>query len=50
LAGGLLGRMLGSCVRRKWIYFPFVSEALSRVPFSFGWKLRNAVYKRLLSG
>jgi len=50
LAGGLAGRPLGSCVRRKWLYFPFVSEALSCVPFSFGWKFRNAVYKRLLSG
>ena len=50
LAGGLLGSLLGSCVRRKWLYFPFVSEALSLVPFSFGWKLRNAVYKCMLSG
>ena len=48
LAGGVLGWMLGSCVQRKWLYFPFVSEALSCVPFSFGWKLRNAVYKRIL--
>jgi virginiamycin A acetyltransferase len=50
LAGGLVGLPLGSCVRRKWLYFPFVSEALSCVPFSFGWKFRSAVYKRILSG
>jgi acetyltransferase-like isoleucine patch superfamily enzyme len=50
LTGGLVGRPLGSCVRRKWLYFPFVSEALSCIPFSFGWKFRNAVYKRILSG
>jgi len=50
LFGGLLGSLLGSCVRRKWLYFPFVSEALACIPFSFGWKLRNAVYNRVLSG
>jgi acetyltransferase-like isoleucine patch superfamily enzyme len=49
-AGGLVGRPLSSCVRRNWLYFPFVSEALSCVPFSFGWKFRNAVYKQILSG
>lgn len=50
LAGGLVGRPLSSCVRRNWLYFPFISEALSCVPFSFGWKFRNAVYKQILSG
>jgi virginiamycin A acetyltransferase len=50
LAGGLTGSILDSCVRRKWLYFPFVSETLSYMPFSFGWKFRNAVYKRVLSG
>src|ERR1700722_6367451 len=49
-AGSLVGRLLGGCVRRKWLYFPFVSEALSCIPFSFGWKFRHAVYKRILSG
>ncbi len=49
LAGGLLGSFLGSCVRRRWLYFPFVSETLSCMPFSLGWKFRNAVYKRILS-
>lgn len=49
LAGGLLGGVLDTCVRRKCLYFPFVSEALSLVPFSVGWKLRNAVYRQMLS-
>jgi virginiamycin A acetyltransferase len=49
LAGGLLGSLLCRCVRRKWVYFPFLSEVLSCVPFSFGWKLRHAVYRRVLS-
>ena len=49
LAGTLLGSLLGAGVRREWFHFPFVSEALSVVPFSFGWKFRNAVYRRILS-
>ena len=28
--------------------FHFVSEMLAGVPFAFGWKLRHAVYKRIL--
>jgi acetyltransferase-like isoleucine patch superfamily enzyme len=41
---------LAVVVRRKWLYFPFVSETLSCMPFPFGWKFRNAVYRRILSG
>jgi acetyltransferase-like isoleucine patch superfamily enzyme len=44
--------MLGGLVRRGvsggWLHFPFVSEALGAVPFSVGWKLRRAVYARVL--
>jgi acetyltransferase-like isoleucine patch superfamily enzyme len=47
--GGVLGRALGRAVAARWLYFPFVSEALSMVPFSIGWKLRSAVYSRMLS-
>ena len=47
--GGVLGRVLRRGVASGWLYFPFVSEALSLVPFSLGWKLRRAVYARLLS-
>jgi virginiamycin A acetyltransferase len=47
-AGGLAGRALGAAVGAGWVYFPFVSEALSVIPFSLGWKLRRAVYARIL--
>jgi acetyltransferase-like isoleucine patch superfamily enzyme len=47
-----LGALLGGLVRRGvsggWLHFPFVSEALAAVPFSVGWKLRRAVYARVL--
>ncbi len=32
----------------RMFYFPFISEFISRVPFSFGWKFRRAVYHQLL--
>lgn len=55
LWNGLLdgvGGLCGACVRaglaRGWVYFPYVSESLSRLPFSPGWKLRRAVYARVL--
>lgn len=48
LAGALIGRILDFAVRNNWLYFPFVSEALSQLPFSLGWKLRRAVYARIL--
>jgi acetyltransferase-like isoleucine patch superfamily enzyme len=47
--GGALGSLLRRGVASGWLYFPFVSEALSLVPFSLGWKLRRAVYARLLT-
>lgn len=46
--GGLIGGVVRAGVTDGWIYFPYVSEALSRVPFSLGWKLRRAVYARVL--
>ena len=46
--GGLLGSALAGCTARGWIYFPYASEALSRLPFSLGWKLRRAIYARVL--
>ena len=36
-------------VTRGWLYFPFLCDLLSLAPFSFGWKLRRAVYSCLLS-
>ena len=49
LVGGVVGYVLGGGIRRQWLHFPFVSEALSCLPFSLGWKLRCAVYKQILS-
>jgi acetyltransferase-like isoleucine patch superfamily enzyme len=46
--GAIFGAVLRNGVRRNWIHFPFASEALSRLPFSIGWKLRRAVYARVL--
>lgn len=47
-----LGAVVGTTIRvgasRGYLYFPFASECLSRVPFSIGWKLRRAVYARVL--
>lgn len=48
--GGLLGLGVRAGVRGGWLYFPFASEALSLLPFSLGWKLRRAVYARVLPG
>jgi acetyltransferase-like isoleucine patch superfamily enzyme len=47
--GGALGRLLRPGITSGRLYFPFVSEALSLLPFSLGWKLRRAVYARLLA-
>jgi acetyltransferase-like isoleucine patch superfamily enzyme len=46
--GAVLGRLLRRGVASGWLHFPFVSEALSLMPFSLGWKLRRAVYARVL--
>lgn len=46
--GFVLGRVLKICLSRGWVHFPFASEALSLVPCSLGWKLRRAVYARVL--
>jgi len=47
-----LGGSIGSVARKRLekgrLYFPYLSEMLSRVPFAFGWKLRRAVYARIL--
>ena len=48
LVGGAAGSLVRIGVRRGWLYFPFVSEALSTLPFSVGFKLRRAVYARIL--
>ncbi len=48
ICGSSVARLLAPGIRRGWVYFPFVSEALSVLPFSAGWKFRKAVYSRLL--
>jgi maltose O-acetyltransferase len=48
LVGSALGVCLAVLLRRAWLYFPFVSEALSGLPFAVGWKVRQAVYERIL--
>lgn len=49
LSGGLCGAVLAFGVKRSWLYFPFISQALSLLPFAFGWKFRRAAYSRLLA-
>jgi acetyltransferase-like isoleucine patch superfamily enzyme len=46
--GGTIGSIAKRRLDRGRLYFPFLSESLSRIPFAFGWKLRRAVYARLL--
>jgi acetyltransferase-like isoleucine patch superfamily enzyme len=46
--GGLIGRVARKGIGAGWLYFPFLSEALSLIPFAVGWKLRRAVYARIL--
>lgn len=46
--GGLTGKVVRGGMARGWIYFPFASEVFSILPFSIGWKLRRAIYARLL--
>jgi acetyltransferase-like isoleucine patch superfamily enzyme len=48
LLGAAAGGAVRKGVRAGWLYFPFVSEALSSLPFSLGWKLRRAVYAHIL--
>ena len=46
--GALAGPPLRFAVSRGIVHFPFLSDLLGRVPFSPGWKLRRAVYARIL--
>lgn len=48
--GGSIGRIAKRRLDRRRLYFPYLSEMLSRVPFAFGWKLRRAVFSRILPG
>jgi acetyltransferase-like isoleucine patch superfamily enzyme len=46
--GELAGSVLNVAVTRGIVHFPFASQALSLLPFSWGWKMRRAVYSRVL--
>ena len=48
VVGGVLGRLLRTFVSRDLVYFPYASEVLSILPFSFGWKLRRVIDARVL--
>jgi acetyltransferase-like isoleucine patch superfamily enzyme len=48
LLGGSAGWTLRRLLKRGWVHFPFVSEALAFLPFSAGYKLRASIYRALL--
>ena len=43
----MLAAFVDSADRYHLIYWPFFSEALGMVPFTFGWQLRQETYRRL---
>lgn len=43
----LLAAFIDSADRYELAYWPFFSEALGMVPFTFGWQLRQETYRRL---
>jgi maltose O-acetyltransferase len=49
----LVGSAIGAAVRRGsdggLLHFPYVTQALSTVPFALGWKLRHAIYQRSMT-
>ena len=46
--GGFIGSIMKRRLAKGKLYFPYWSEMLSQIPFAFGWKLRRAVYARIL--
>lgn len=46
--GGMVGSVAGRKIDEGRWYFPYFSQILSRIPFAFGWKFRNAFYSRVL--
>ncbi len=45
--GGFIGAFAKRRLAKGKLYFPYLSEMLSQIPFAFGWKLRRAVYARI---
>lgn len=46
--GGIVGSIAKKRVNRGKLFFPYLSEVLSLVPFGLGWKLRATVYRKML--
>ena len=46
--GGFIGSFAKRRLEKNQLYFPYLSETISRIPYAFGWKLRRAVYARIL--
>lgn len=46
--GGSIGAFAKRRIVKGKFHFPYLAEMLSSVPFAFGWKLRRAVYARIL--
>lgn len=46
--GALIGALAKKQLARKPLSFPFLSASFSQIPFVFGWKLRRAIYARIL--
>jgi acetyltransferase-like isoleucine patch superfamily enzyme len=48
LVGTLVGPPLRLAVASGMVHFPFLTDVLGRIPFSPGFKLRRAIYARIL--
>jgi virginiamycin A acetyltransferase len=46
--GGFIGSFAKRRLAKGRLHFPYLSQIISSVPFAFGWKLRRAVYARIL--
>lgn len=46
--GSVVGSLAAKRLNRKRLHFPFFSAMMSLLPFSLGWKLRSAVFSKLL--
>jgi maltose O-acetyltransferase len=46
--GIVAGHPLRAAVSHGIVHFPFLSDALGRIPFTPGWKFRRAIYARIL--
>ena len=49
-SANLIARLAKPLEKRHLLYWPFLSEAISMVPFAFGWQLRRELYQILGGG